>query len=89
MLRVLKYLKFQLGRRVGPLPEGHSRVAFIAQCVDRADPSVEEHESSAFKTAFPLVPQFGYRAYGEYGIRSYSSGNLDFKFYLLLLKCCY
>uniref|UniRef100_A0A1B6G1L8 F-box domain-containing protein n=1 Tax=Cuerna arida TaxID=1464854 RepID=A0A1B6G1L8_9HEMI len=63
----------QLAERVGPVPEGGSRIAFLAQCVARTDPFLENEESSAFNRAFPSVPQFGFHALGEYGMSSSST----------------
>ncbi|KAG8301938.1 hypothetical protein J6590_041373 [Homalodisca vitripennis] len=63
----------QLAERVGPVPEGGSRIAFLAQCVARTDPFLENEESSAFSRAFPSVPQFGFHALGEYGMSSSST----------------
>lgn len=72
--------------RVGPLPENSSRMAFIAQCVDRTDKEVEKAESYAFANAFPSVPQFGFRAYGEYGMRSQSNCKYTFVLNRNILK---
>uniref|UniRef100_A0A1B6K8Y0 F-box domain-containing protein n=1 Tax=Graphocephala atropunctata TaxID=36148 RepID=A0A1B6K8Y0_9HEMI len=64
----------ELADRVGPVPEGGSRIAFLAQCVARTSNQLETLESSAFDKAFPSVPQFGFHAYGEYGMTSSSTG---------------
>jgi len=74
-----KYQPFmqEMAQRVGPLPANSTRIAFLAQCLNRAHESIEIPESKAFKEAFPLVTQFGFKAYGEYGIRSCSEAGLE------------
>lgn len=69
-----------MAENVGPLPEGGSRVALMAQCVDRPRalnriypfPEVEAEllELHYFTKHFPDVPVCGFLAGGEYGMRA-------------------
>jgi len=63
----------ELKKRVGEVPDGGRQIAFIAQCVERRDADLEELECSLFRKYFPNIHQFGFRAWGEYGIKSGSS----------------
>lgn len=66
---------FQLKKVAGEVPEGGTRVAFIVRCVDRRYEQLEKLESGLFRKYFPNVPQCGFYAKGEFGIKYTRTGN--------------
>ncbi|XP_054275179.1 F-box only protein 22-like isoform X4 [Macrosteles quadrilineatus] len=61
----------KLRENAGEVPEDGVQVAFIAQCVDRRH--LEKQESSLFRKYFPNTPQFGFTAWGEFGLKNGNS----------------